>query len=461
MQIKNEFLLRWLDFTKGSESADSHFAWSGMSCVSACLGTRSVMRYGRIKFTPNMYVILTGPAALRKSSAAKVGVNILREYTNIKFGPDDTNGMRQGLFSAFQDAYGDNPDINVIEVAEDDDVTNALSASFDPLEQLVARHAKKKELQKKQKRKIADDAPRDLFVFADELASFIGMNQSELINCLSRLYYTQKVYEYKLSNSTNKLKNPCLGMLACTTPASLVKHLPEHSLGEGFSSRVMFVYAPVNDKKVFMPPELCTDERNRFGLLFERISNVTTEFYHSPAALRVHEQIYNDYIPDIPDTRFTDYIPRRNEHMAKVMMALCAGDERNELTVDDVFDAHMLLCDAEELMTNALGELGLNRSSLCKQNMRDMIEHSFPAGVAMSVLQASAMRDMKTKQEFRDAINDFVAKKICIVETVKNKNGNDYEVVLPIRDNMKKKNKLERSHFEKKYNNEGKTNILL
>lgn len=460
MQIKNEFLLRWLEFNSGSESADSHYAWSAISCISACLGTRSNINYGRLSFVPNMYIVLCGPAALRKSTAAKVGVDILRDYTDVKFGPNDTNGMRQGLIAAFQDAYGDreiialsdNPMGERAVRQADKAVLDVLTAAPpNPLDALIRKSHELQEQRDKDKRKHGKDEPRDLFVFADELASFIGMNQSELINCLTALYYPQKEYSYKLSKSESSLINPALGLLACTTPASLVKHLPEHALGQGFSSRVLFIYAEASHKKVFMPPPYDESERNFFGLAFRRLNQITTTFKHSPAANKIHEAIYRDFIPDIPDTRFSDYVNRRNEHMTKVMMCLAAAEDRTVVTSNDVYDAHMMLVDAESLMTNALGELGLNKTSICKQNMREMIENSFPAGVPMNVLRASAMRDMRTKQEFVETINDFVAKGVCIVETVTPQTGSgSYEVVLPIRTNMKKK-KASRSDLERKY----------
>lgn len=464
MQIKNQFLLQWLEFTKGSESADSHFIWAGLSCVSACLGTRSkLIRGGKLKFTPNMYVILCGPAALRKSSAAKVGIDILEDYTEVKFGPHDTSGMRQGLIAAFQDAYGERPEVMAVkEHGADDEVLNALMSNETAEEKLMRRMQEMNEEKPKQKTNmLTKDDPRDLFVFADELASFIGMNQSELINCLTRLYYPEKKFEYKLSKTEIVLRNPALGLLACTTPPSLMKHMPEHAIGQGFSSRVVFVYSGEQKQKVFNPPSLDPEQRNHFGLLFKRISERSQDIEYTPEAFKMHTAIYNDYVPDIPDTRFGDYLGRRDEHLSKLILNLVAADERKYVTVDDILDAQIILSEAESLMTNALGELGLNKTSLCKQNMRDMIEQSYPTGVSMNVLRASAMRDMRTKQEFTDAINDFVAKKLCIVETVTPKSGNAYEMVLPIRDRIKKEKKVSREGLSRKFSDVMESGVLI
>jgi hypothetical protein len=466
-EIKNAFVRQWLAYTDGSESPEIFNLWTGLSAVAACLGRRSSLNAGRYIYYPNMYVILTGPAAVRKSSTAGIAKDLLKQFTSVKFGPTDTAGKKQGLISAFLDAYGTKPqsaskivnDILAGAIADAAIVGDTLTpvVGNDEFANVFATMRKenpdaaigvKKNLN--DRKRAANKIDHDLFIMADELSDFIGMNQPEMIGCLTSLYYPSEEYSYKLAESSKTIYRPGLNILACTTPSSLMKFMPETAIGQGFSSRTVFVYAGQSREKVFRPDPLNKELTAALGKHLQYLSSWSNEFFCTEEALELQQKIYLNYRIDLKDTRFTQYEQRRDGHLSKLMMCLAAGRGAAIITYDDVLDAHIILKETEREMHLSLGELGLNKITLAKQHIREMIEASWPAGVTYATLARNAARDMTT-QQFSETINELVSRGICFVSNIKT-NGSDYQLIIPKiqnKDLETGESKLERTRIEK------------
>jgi Protein of unknown function (DUF3987) len=433
-EIKNQFIKDWLKFTDGSEVPELFNMWTGLSAVAACLGRRSSLNTGRFRVYPNMYVVLTGPAAVRKSSAAGIVSKLLKQYTGVKFGPTDTAGRRQGLITAFMEAYGTKPKTTKTKITDDLakifadseeqerklDAVKAINARTDidvaeasVLERMLMSTKSITDITPKYKHPPNSNVDHDLFLFADELSDLIGMNQPEMINFLTSIYYPQDNYEYKLVNSSAKINRPGLNILSCTTPTSLMKHLPETAIGQGFSSRAMFVYCGQPRPKVFRPPPLDEYTAQQMGNLFATLSKWNVEFTLDEGAFQAQESIYLGFRADIKDTRFAHYEQRRDMHMSKVLMLLAAARNSTVISYEDVVDAQLIMLETERDMHLSLGELGINKISIAKQHMRDLIEAAWPDTVSIEMLRSNAMRDMTTKQQFQETLEDLIARGVC------------------------------------------------
>lgn len=443
--IKNSFLNQWLELSSGAESPELFNLWTGLSGVAACLGRRNWFQQGRFGYIPNMYVILCGPPAVRKSSTGSILSKILRQYTHVKFGPDDTAGQRQGLMYAFMDAYGTRPKsdkemladvllagINNEPVADATGIS-AMSDAQDVFAQFSQKQAKERATgaSSASSDQADKDIAHDLFVFCDELATFIGVNQIELINCLTQMFYPQDEYQYKLTSKTVKINKPGLNLLACTTPVSLVKHLPESAIGQGFSSRCIMVYQGLGKDKVFPAPALDTKLMGEVGVKFANLCSWDgVQFDIAGDALELQGQLYMNYNVMIEDVRFTHYAHRRGDHIIKLMMCLAAGRGDRVINKDDVIDAHNILVETEKHMHNALGELGMDKASVAKQQLREFIEGSAPGGVSKMFLKQQSAKNMKLT-EFNELLNALVSQGVCVVTTAV-AHGEKYELVVPV-----------------------------
>ena len=433
-QLNSTWFNRWLELTGGSESPPLFNFWSGASAIAACLGRRWSLKIGRFTYTPNMYVILTGPPAVRKSSAGDIAQRILRKHTGVKFGPNDTAGQRQGLIASFIKSY---------EIDDDDaeemtgtDAANIFTGSIEDWLSAAPSKAtddKKEKVSRRIMRPDGSNPPSDLFIFADELGTFVGMNQLELVNCLTELFYPKERYEYALARRTVSVDRPGLNLLACTTPTSLTTHLPPTAIGQGFSSRAVFVYCGIPGEKIFPAPPL--DEAletliaRRLTALFDAPDTVMTTTDHAMAMLH---DLYMTYSPNLEDSRFTHYEQRRLDHLVKLCMVIAAADGKSIITDRDVADAHAMLAYTEQDMSNALGELGLTKQALARQHLKDLIESSWPHGLALTTIKLNMARDM-TAREVSDVLVEYEQKGLCIIADAKvSGGGSPYKIVIPV-----------------------------
>jgi len=447
--IHNKFIKDWLDYCGNSESPLIFNMWSGISTLAACLDRDNSLQVGRFNHFSNMYIFLVGPAAVRKSSAASLGKKLLEKYTNCKFGPTDTAGKKQGLLSSFYNAYGQsakNEELadEISDMITDPEITN------NPVADAFAKHrAAKAKAPKSRSYDYDNVTSRSLFIFADELATLIGLNQIEMINFLTEIYYCPADYQYTLSKETRDIDYPYLNLLGCITPTSLAAHLPPQSVGQGFTSRAIMVYEGVARPKVFPAPELDKKLEAVVGEALNKAFNFIGEFSMADQTVEIMTKLYFGYTSKINDSRFQHYDQRRQDHLIKLCMVLAAGENRDEVLPRDVADAQVILEATEINMAASLGEIGLDKITIAKQHMREMITSSWPLGVSVSVLRSNMLRDMQVR-EFEAALNAFCTNGLCKLAT-KQHEGQKIDIVMPtLSDEVKERNKIH-GKFDKSF----------
>lgn len=528
-QADNRFIRDWLAYTGGSESPELFNLWSGIAALSACMGRRYVYREGRLTYWPNTFIILVGPPGVRKSSSGKIAKQIIRRYTpNVRFGPTDTSGKKQGLLAYYIKGWGGADD----EIDEDEDTSSKPgpkpSKAEDSIVMDIATMLNPKTSQPeaqaqpaptgkasmfgkvKQKPVEASEStepsaptpsdqasnpfaavatltnkpgadskpttnygdasasdyaklentqrnPRELFVFADELTTFIGLNQIDMTNCLTDLYTPSDSYVYSLSKSTKRIPFPSLSILACATPIGLASHLPPASIGQGLVSRTIFVYENQSAGKVYPPPALDRKLEVKIGRLFASIAATPfdefdaerdlIELDRTDAAFKLNKSIYENHKPELEDSRFDSYSERRHDHLCKLAMILAVGEERDELQPKDFQLAHEILLETENNMPQALGEIGMDKNTLAKQELRTYLQNSWPLGVAAKSFERNARRDLSA-QDYQSFLTQLITSGDA-TSSSRDVNGVKVEVLVP-RMPRKEKQKLERAKAKSK-----------
>lgn len=400
MDFAHTFLKDYLDYVEDTEPPRIFHVFSAISGVGAALGRRCWLPFGIGEIFPNNYILLVGPPATRKSTAVGIIKSLLKEGTNIKFGPNDTAGQRQGVISAMA---GDirNPD----ELKEDSALQQIMNNLQDP--DLMGQIS------------TIEGHPADahaIYICASEFASFIGVHSREMISFLTKMWDGED-HEYKLKNELVWLSTPLLSILGGTTPTLIAECLPTTAIGGGFTSRNLLVYANKKYKNIPFPTN--PPEKKRANLLntLKMISEqLEGPFSIEPCAESALEQLYG-YQVKIQDPRFVYYIERRFTHLIKICMAMAAMRGSMTIEIQDVEQAQLILSTSEDFMVDALGEYGLSALSLAKQKMLEFIEHSSPAPVPRATLMAVMQRDMKQVDLFNSLIDLCNANKIAEITT--------------------------------------------
>jgi hypothetical protein len=129
-------------------------------------------------------------------------------------------------------------------------------------------------------------------------------------------------------------------------------------------------------KKVAWPSPIDEDGFKQVKKLMRWIFDaVEGPFGHTEEAKQTIIRLYEYAVP-IQDVRFLHYKERRQAHMIKLAMALCALRKDTTISEDDVRDAHEMLCITEERMPECLGEYGLSPLALAKARVQDVLKTS-------------------------------------------------------------------------------------
>lgn len=364
MQLSNPVLKKYLDMLKDTESPPIFHAWALLSATSACMTRRCWFTAGSLTTMPNQFIMLVGPAGVRKSTALKFSKKIL-EGIPIRYSPNSTGGRLQGLVASMGGLHDS-------KVSEEDKAINEAMEAAGGLNFGIDQDELKDPLADLH---ILQRAA--MYVAEGELVGFLGMKMDEFITFLGDMWDKagEDHFEYTLKRESVKLHKPCLNIIGGITPAHIINFLPAQAIGQGFTSRVIMVYAD-QAKRIAWPEDIPDESFNMFRRILRHVFDTFDgAFNYTPGVRKVVEELY-DYHVDIDDVRFIQYASRRQAHMFKVAMALAAL--RMEMTINeaDIRDAHALLVATELRMAESLGEYGLDKAALAKVRITEALRHA-------------------------------------------------------------------------------------
>jgi hypothetical protein len=322
---ENPYLSDFLALCSEDETANLFQLWTGIFTLTAAMGRKTWVDW-ESQIYPNMYVCLTGDAAVRKSTAVNRAAQLLSQIPSINVAPSAVTAQ-----------------VFIKILADSLDWVSMPNGSIVPHCSVCA--------------------------IAGELTTFIRIKDSEHISNLVDLYDCKGDFKYTtFVHGEIAVENVCLSILGGTTPRNLQEHLPPESMGGGFTSRIIFVYGE-------QPPRLFSDvmteaKRARHDALINRlvatlkdVHQLAGPFRIEPNVVRLYKQWRVDARENPPtpayDPQLQHYIGRRESHLRKLMMAISAGRSA-ELTLREIdfLYAAAILELTEETMPRALRIVG-------------------------------------------------------------------------------------------------------
>lgn len=385
-QLSNPTLDLYLDLMASTETPAIMHAWSLISAASACLTRRKWFQMGAIRIYPCQYVMLVGPPGTRKSAGISFAKKLVDEIEGLRFGPNNTAGRPQGLISAMQ---GSRSAHEAEEDAAFQDALGSAGAAMDFGMGSVALedcHALDKHA---------------IYCPESELVGFLGRNMDEFITFLGDVWDCPDRHTTTLKRETTAVDYPCLNFIGGITPLHITTYLPPQSIGQGFTSRVLMVYED-ESKKIAWPEPIDEEILGQFKQLMRWIFNMESgAFSYEPDVREKVEALYTYELPTT-DVRFLHYAQRRQTHMIKVAMALCALRQSDTVSADDIQDAHDLLALTEKRMVEALGEYGMSEAAVARARVQHVLKAATQPLTAMRIT-LSCGSDVK-RQEVQRAI---------------------------------------------------------
>ena len=214
-----------------------------------------------------------------------------------------------------------------------------------------------------------------LLVSASELPSFLGQNSTSLTVFLTEMWDGSNNYEYRLKNEVAFINKPLLSILGATQPAMIPSMLPASVEGQGFLSRIIFVYGAKTGIKIPIPKLPDEKLKQEFLDSIKHIPKLQGDFSFSKDGEEYYKEYYiksdMEFVKN--DARFSSYNDRRITHSLKVALIL-AGIEANKynkkILPHHIQQADALLTLTEEGMPNALADFGITPDSRAREEIR-------------------------------------------------------------------------------------------
>lgn len=309
--------------------------------IGAYIGRDFYTKLGRHPIHTNLYVMLIGEPAARKSTSIKAAKEIIRLAGYDRISAEKSSKEKFMLDLAGEDV-GDN------------------------LDSLLDQNIWGK-----------NENPCEMYIACDEFNDFIGNGNVEFISLLGNLWDFNGIFDNRIkSGKSVSISDPTISILGGNTPVNFTRAFPPDTLGQGFFSRLLLIYGESSKIRITWPKEPQDSETNEIVTRLQQIKlTVTGQASRTDTADRLLDKIYQSWV-GVEDIRFASYNGRRFTHLLKLCLITSAASHSRVVREEDVIYANTILTHTEYLMPKALGEFGKSRNSDTAHKIVQLLENS-------------------------------------------------------------------------------------
>lgn len=344
-RIHTDWLSSYLDYSSHTEAPRHMRFWCAVSAIAGALRRKVWIDQAYFKWYANFYVVLVAPpGVVSKSTTASVAMSLLRQVPGIRFGPDIVTwpALVTG-FAAATEAFEYPPG-----------VWNIMSP---------------------------------MTLESAEFGNLLDPQNREMVDLYVTLWDGKQgalIKETKTSGN-DKVENPWINLVACTTPAWIAGSFPEYMIGGGFTSRCVFVYAEKKAQEIAYPSRKVPKDLYKLEQLLVQdlieIAKLTGEYRLTEEAYVWGTEWYTHHNANPPialnDDRFGGYLARKQTHIHKLAMVIAAsrGDSL-WIEVEHLIIANQMVSDLEPDMARVFERIGRSEDSQHTERLLQYIRAS-------------------------------------------------------------------------------------
>jgi len=384
--MNDEFLSSYLAYASDTEVPAVFHRWAAISSIGAFLGRRYYFSHGHFEINPNIYCMLIGSPGTRKSTSIKLIKKLIKAAGYDTIAADKTTKEK---FILDLSGAGDDTEVTPIKSGKqmDDFLSQNLWGTEDP----------------------GTKPDAEMFIMADEFNDFFGNGNVEFVSLLGTLWDYSGTYSNRIKNGKSvSINNPTVSILGGNTPTGLSLAFPPEVLGQGFFSRLLFIYGEPNGKRITFPKSPDPEHTAALVSYLGRIrATCNGSAKLTPTAESLLDRIYKANL-GVPDVRFESYSTRRFSHLLKLCLVTSASRCSTEITERDVIYANTLLHHAEYFMPKALGEFGKAKHSDVSHKIIQLVERDF-AIFSFKDIWKHVSSDLEKMQDLTTLLQNLVA----------------------------------------------------
>ena len=218
------FLQDYEIVTSNNECPKMFHHFSALVALSSIVSSRVWLDQGQFVIRPNLYVILTASAGVKKTTAMSVAKRLLRELGEkvpLSAEAQTKEALVQSMANKSRECK--------VEAGQ-------VPKNFSPLDEERSKFLY-----------------TPMAVFVTELSQFVGSGSGHMVDFLTTIYDEEQYTNETKNKGTDKLPCPYLTMLACTVPDWITSNMKSDIISSGFCRRAIFVYETASDLRVPFP----------------------------------------------------------------------------------------------------------------------------------------------------------------------------------------------------------------
>lgn len=338
----DNWLSAFMEYASYSEAPRHMHFWTGVSTLAGALRRQVWLDQAYFRWYPNFYIILVAPPGIvSKSTTAGMGMELLRQVPDIRFGPDVVTW--QALVTSFAES----------------------SSAFEYQGEFHTQSP--------------------ITIESSEFGNLLNPQDKEMVDLLVNMWDCKPgAFTKKTKHSgSDEVINPWVNIIACTTPSWIAGNFPEYMVGGGFTSRCLFVYAENKAKFVAYPGlEVPGNLANMATKLIHDLSiigQMVGEYRMTTKAVAWgrawYQQHYEVKNIELDQATFGGYLARKQTHIHKLAMVLAAAESSDLiLTEHHLALANTMVTDLEPDMKFVFSKIGKTEDSLYIEKLIDFVE---------------------------------------------------------------------------------------
>jgi len=424
----------WQSYAKNLAAPQAFLDLSYYWLISAALQRRVFLQSAERPLFPNMYVVLVAPPGIGKGLAIVPIIEILKFHKLHR-----SSNIAMPSLSELAKMTEESRKLIEITQQLDNDIDKALDNPKAKLEEKLLFPVAPDDITYESLvnmmagsiRRIRTQTPCPIMapsgyyghcsvaVGLEEMASLFKKNSEKCMKFLLKAFDCGD-YEYQtISRGRDKVKKCCLSLLAGTTPDQVKEMLDEKVVGDGWSSRCIFVYAERPRRYVFGIAAFDDEQLQAKQQLIDHVRELSTLYglvqYSKEAYEFLTDYFVKDWekVPKNKDLRLIPYYSRKNIHVPKLAMAVhfseCEvknGRADMTITLEEVQHAIKILGTIEPRMHLALNFKKRNPLAEATDSILETLKKQ--PGLTRVELLAAAWESLPNGEESLDMITKFL-----------------------------------------------------
>jgi len=341
---------QWDIFTSNLKSPQSFLDMAFYFMIGAALQRRVWLGPTNMPICPNLYTILCGPPGVGKGLSIIPVTQLLRHH---KYkGANMTEEQKiEKMIVAAQKANAPTDTLVLLRQSKEaleqikqanktptklEELLFPMGADATTFESLVGQHANAVRVFHLDKPH--EMAPSGIYTYhslcvcVEEASSLFRKHAETIVQYLLAAYNCQD-YEYRTKGRGDDIiKRSSLSLLGGTTPEFMRNAFGDRLLGEGFTSRAMFVYADKNRFEGWRIAELTQEQLRAREILLQRLKELGALFGQcrmSEDSIALMDMYFEKIYPvkrKLIDNRIKYYFARKDLHVQKLGLCIWFAD---------------------------------------------------------------------------------------------------------------------------------------